>query len=347
MKQQSFIYSFLLAPQFRIWRYLTLIIFFSIVSVNQVLVGYQEIAVSIGERVYWLIISTVLIYLVTIYLFSKFAVNLLLSRRYTQFIFCIVLCATLFTAVSNIMYDSYIDGYDFFSMSIIIDNLSSFVLYILCISGVIIPIFLRNWIIANRHLNQLKIKMEMSQVEQLKEQINPKAFFKVLNKSGSLVKSEPEKSSTMLIKLSQLLRYQLYDCNRLQVLLTSEIAFLRNFLELEILCSSKFNYTITASKDINGIFIPPSILLPYVQNTINTFENEFPPHSIDILVNNLEKKICITLKITGICNTILLQKELLKVKGRLMTLYKDHYELTIHSDKSISQTEIILSLDKK
>lgn len=343
MNQQSFIYKFLLTPQFRVWRYLALIIFFTIVSLNQALTGYKDIIPLMGRNIYWIVSGTILFYIMTVFLVLRTILKYLLSGKYILFIISIILCAASFTAIPNIVSTVYIDGYDLFSETTIIDNLSAFVIYILCISGVIIPVFLRNWMISNQHLGLLKIKQESSQVEQLKEQINPTSFFKILNKSGSLVKTDPDKASTMLMKLGQLLRYQLYDCNRAQVLVSAEISFLRNFLDLEKLYSPKFNYTINPVGNINGIFISPSILLPYVQNIMNTINYDREMQTMDIQINNLDKSIQIIISITITSNSSL-QRELLKVEERLNTLYRDHYKLIV-SDKN-ENTKISLELDK-
>ena len=86
----------------------------------------------------------------------------------------------------------------------------------------------------------------LSEVEQLKEQVSPELLFKTLHHSGELTLSEPEKASKMLMKLSQLLRYQLYDCSRTKVLLSSEINFLNNYLTLEQNSQAQFNYELLA-----------------------------------------------------------------------------------------------------
>lgn len=344
MDQQSFIYKFLLAPQFRIWRYLALTVFFSIVSLNQALVGYINYIPAMGNNIYWIIIATILSYIITVYIISKKTFKYLLSGKYVLFVFYIIICALFFTAIPNIVEAYYKDDYDFFSTYIIIDNLSAFIIYILCISGVIIPVFLRNWIISQQHLSQLKKKQEVSEVEQLKEQINPSSFFKTLRKSSSLVKEKPAKASEMLMKLSQLLRYQLYDCNRTQVLLTAEVSFLRNFLELEKLYSCNFNYSLNVTGEINTIFIPPSVLLPYVQCVLNTFET-IESQTIDIHILIQDKSILFKIKASNIQNNLLLKKELLNTRTRLEALYSNRYTLTVNKLKN-NDTEINLELEK-
>lgn len=324
-----------------------MVIFFIIVSVNQALAGYKEIIPLMGNKVYWIVIGTVLVYMATIVLFNGFIIKYLISGRYLQFVSYIIFCAFLYVVVSGSVYALYIDDYDFFSEIEIVDNLSAFVIFILCISGIIIPVFLRYWLRSKQHLNQLKIKQASSQVEQFKEQINPPSFFKILSRSKDFVKTEPEKASAMLMKLGQLLRYQLYDCNRKEVLLTAEISFLRNFLELEKLYSSKFDYTLETEGNVTGIFILPSVLLSYVQSAVNVFDKEKENYIVDVRFSNTDNAVYITLDVLGVGNNALLQKELLKVKERLNALYKDCYELAVTNDKSTQKTEMVLKLDKK
>lgn len=346
MNQQSFLYKFLLSPQFRMWRYLTLVIFFTVVSLNQAMVGYIELAPTIGNNIYWIVAVTISVYLGSVFLIKKKAVHYLIEGKYFLFVVNIISYALLYMAVANLAYDLYMKDYDFFSKSVITDNLSSFTLYILCILGVIIPIFLRNWITSNQLLDNLKLKQALSQVEQFKEQINPPSFFKTLNKSKESVKTEPEKASAMLIKLSQLLRYQLYDCNRQQVLLSAEISFLRNFLELEKLYSSDFEYSIQTEGNINGVFILPSIILPYVQSIINALDKK-GTHILTVKIDQTDEIVSIIVATPDINNNALLETELQKVKERLATLYKDRYRLITTYNETGGATEIVLKLEKE
>lgn len=347
MNQQSIIYKFLLTPQFKIWRYLALIVFFTIVSLNQALAGYVELIPNIGRDLYWIVPITILIYIIAVYLLKRLTIRYLFTGEYMLLVISIVLCAVLFTTVSNVIYYSYMSDYDFFSEVVLTDNLSGFMLYILCILGVITPIFLKEWIISRQYLNKLKVKQTSSQVEQFKEQINPPFFFEILGKSKHFVETEPDKASNLLMKLSQLLRYQLYDCNRQEVLLTAEIAFLRNFLELEKLSNPQFDSTmITDGNIINGVFVYPSVILPYVQSVINALTTEKRQLAISIQAD-AQRTIIITINTSDISNNILFQKELMKIRERLNALYKDRYELKVNNDKAIGATEIVLQLEKE
>ena len=79
------------------------------------------------------------------------------------------------------------------------------------------------------------------------------------------VKFEPKQTSDTLFKLSELLRYQLYDSRRNKVLLESDIQFIRNYLVLERQNSeSSFSYTVLVNGDSNKL-IPPALFTPWIE----------------------------------------------------------------------------------
>lgn len=346
MPDQSFIYNFLLAPRFRKWRYISIFSFFILTTFNHASLSYREIYPILGNKVFLIILVNILAYIILFYCSIRiFIPKFLLTGKYILVFVCIFVNALIFQTIPNTVFTLYLNNYNPLSQDAIIDTISSFVVYLLCISGAIITIFLRNWITSHQHLNLMKKKQKSSQIEQLKEQINPSSFFKILNKSRSLVKPEPDKASDMLIKLSQLLRYQLYDCNRNEVLLTAEISFLRNFLELERLHTPAFCYTIDTADNINATFISPSILLPYVQSVVNTL-NIADPHPINIYINNSDNAVNISIKTQGVNDIVLLKTGLRSVEKRLDTLYKDHFILNIINDKPSNETRLTLILEK-
>ncbi len=72
-----------------------------------------------------------------------------------------------------------------------------------------------------------------SQVAALQAQINPHFMFNVLNHIHILMQRNVEKSSTLLLKYADMLRYQLYEGNKDSTYLKTEIEFINNFIEIE------------------------------------------------------------------------------------------------------------------
>lgn len=115
---------------------------------------------------------------------------------------------------------------------------------------------------------ELKQSKTYAELEQLKNQINPHFLFNMLNNANVLTKKDPEKASQVLMMLSDLLRYQLYDSARDKVLLTSDIHFLEDFLALEKVRRDSFDFLISKEGDLNGVQIPPLLLISFVENAV-------------------------------------------------------------------------------
>jgi len=174
----------------------------------------------------------------------------------------------------------------YFNIITLLDNISYFVLYLICIASGSIVILLKKWIEDESRIGILENEKIRSEVDQLKDQINPQFLSNILVKTSQITKTEPQKASEMLFKLSQLLRYGLYDCNREKVLLSSEISFLDNYLKLNQLYKGNLDYTISATGNMNMVFISPLLFMPLVQNIIENNKNEHLSLDIEIKTND-------------------------------------------------------------
>ena len=72
-----------------------------------------------------------------------------------------------------------------------------------------------------------------NQLKLLQDQINPHVMFNILNHIHILMKSNTELASFLLLKFSDILRYQLYHCNQNLVVLDKEIQYLQDLVEVE------------------------------------------------------------------------------------------------------------------
>jgi two-component system LytT family sensor kinase len=82
----------------------------------------------------------------------------------------------------------------------------------------------------------------------LKSQINPHFLFNTLNNIYSLSLQKSDKSPEMILKLSDLMRYMLYDCNVQRVDLEREVQFLQDYIDLEKIRhgdKATINFTVT------------------------------------------------------------------------------------------------------
>lgn len=143
----------------------------------------------------------------------------------------------------------------------------SFVIIVVISASAGIKLF-QQWMFDTQLINELEKSKTLAELEQLKNQINPHFLFNMLNNANVLTKKDPDKASQVLMKLSDLLRYQLYDSARDKVFLTSDIHFLEDFLNLEKVRRDNFDFVISKEGDLNGVQIPPLLFISFVENAV-------------------------------------------------------------------------------
>ncbi len=136
----------------------------------------------------------------------------------------------------------------------------------------------QRWVHDNEKITELNNITLIMELSELRNQINPHFLFNMLNGIKALVRTDQEKAVIVIMKLSEFLRYQLYENNEEKILLKSEIVFLTNFLDLEKLRRDNLSVDISPSKDdpliFRSIFIPPNLFTTFVENAVK--------HSVNI-----------------------------------------------------------------
>ncbi len=126
----------------------------------------------------------------------------------------------------------------------------------------------KKWIIDLQRMTELQAFTLKTELEQLKSQVNPHFLFNTLNNLHVLTQTDPQKASQVILGLSDLLRYQLYDSAREKILLSKDIGFMFNLLALEKLRKDDFNYEVHTEGKTDGISLPPFLFIPFVENAI-------------------------------------------------------------------------------
>ena len=98
--------------------------------------------------------------------------------------------------------------------------------------------------IKQREVDTLKTEVKASELQILKSQINPHFLFNNLNNlySSAIIESATPKTASIILELSAVLRYMLYDCEEDYVLLNKEIEQLQSFIALNELQIEKTWY---------------------------------------------------------------------------------------------------------
>lgn len=116
----------------------------------------------------------------------------------------------------------------------------------------------------------LKLQQQLyeSQLYAMKAQITPHFMFNVLNHIHYYVETKDELATTLLLKYSDVLRYQLYSTKNETVSLQDEIQFVRDFVEIEkVRWEDKLDVTCKWEIDDPQLSIPPLILITLIENS--------------------------------------------------------------------------------
>ncbi len=110
-------------------------------------------------------------------------------------------------------------------------------------------------------------RSQEAQILYLKSQVNPHFLFNTLNNLYGLTYSKSDLAPRMVLGLSDTMRYMIYETEQKLVPLEKELDFIRNYLELEKMrISFPDNVRISVNIKRMGVFIPPLLLLPFIEN---------------------------------------------------------------------------------
>jgi len=115
--------------------------------------------------------------------------------------------------------------------------------------------------------SELLARTKTSELALLRTQINPHFLFNTLNNLYSLVYKKSDEAPSMVMKLSDIMRYMLYDSNSDKVMLEKEIEYLESFIELNGLRIKEARFVeFDVEGEVQSKMIPPMLLVPFVEN---------------------------------------------------------------------------------
>ena len=204
------------------------------------------------------------------------------------------------------------------------------------------------WLIANiRFLMNLKNEKKKTELQHLQSQVNPHFFFNMLNNLYGLVDSDREKAKRLILQLSDMMRYSIYEGQKELVTLEQEVAFIQHFLELHEMRYHK-KVTINFNVDIQNLNLKLTPLL-----FIILVENSFK-HGVEVLRDNAyvtidltEKKHIIIFYIENNFDAELKTKNgigLFNLKRRLELIYPKKHEFTERITNDVYTTKLLLKL---
>ncbi|MDR2680110.1 MAG: histidine kinase [Tannerella sp.] len=201
----------------------------------------------------------------------------------------------------------------------------------------------------NEILSVEKKEMEM---KALKSQINTRFLHNALNNIYSMIYFEnKDEAARYVMKLSQMLRYVLDDCEAGQVPMEKEIAYIENYIDFQ---KARFD----TDKDIRfssiqrstgAISLPPMIFQPLIENCFKYCPLDNAGSYVHINLEADDRQIRFTGENTQHKIEPLPDKKrdgigLKNLDRRLHILYRGNYELNIHDKEDVFRVELIINL---
>lgn len=199
-------------------------------------------------------------------------------------------------------------------------------------------------------LEQLNNAMAESRMQFLKSQINPHFLFNNLNNLYAYALEQSPKTPTIILELSSLLRYMLYDCQEKLVPLEKEIKSLKDFIHLqELQIEDRGDIQFTVSGQTIGWSIAPLILVVFIENCFKhstSSQTDEIQIDIDITIKNNQLVMECNNTFSSNTNTQKLSKGigLENVQARLDLLYPNAHQLDIKAEENIYKVKLELNL---
>jgi two-component system, LytTR family, sensor kinase len=275
-----------------------------------------------------------------LYLFMP---RLLFARKYLLYaavlLFCFIIVASINTLIHRLNVQLGVGYYasgGVFNFS----NLFSRLFELFSLTCVTTCLKLaKDWMLHLQWIQEKEKQYLETELNFLKSQIQPHFFFNTLNNLYSLTLKKSDLAPEVVLKLSDLMSYMLYESNAHQTLLTKEINYLQNYIAVEKL---RFGQRLQVQFDTAGstdhVYIPPMLLILFVENSFK--------HGAKHIATNIN--IHLVLKIEGghlffsISNPLPVQPltqnqvgiGLKNVRRRLELLYGTSYTLEMQEDNN-------------
>lgn len=257
--------------------------------------------------------------------FGVLFASIIVSSHYTRYVEGLVM--RLIPGLASELYDKELPVVTFFIMNT------------LAVMAFSMAKFAIDWYLDSQRLDRLQKQNVESELKGLKAQIQPHFLFNSLNTIYGLVRKKDQETAEVVLKLSDILRYVLYESTEERVPLERELAYLKNYIDfIKLRTRRDSDITFEVNGDGSGYSIAPLLLIPFIENCFK--------HGMDMHITEPWVKIKIeinqdTLDFTCANSNYNRRKEkiptdsgigLCNAKRRLELLYPKKHVLTIKDD---------------
>ena len=256
----------------------------------------------------------------------------------------VIICITIAIPVGILVYETIFLNKD---SVVFFEGYPLFVSITIMIYYIILLLIGSMWVITQlKSLLSIKNEKKKSELLHLQSQVNPHFFFNMLNNLYGLVDKDKEKSKLLILKLSDLMRYSIYEGEKKLVFIEDEVEYLKNYIELHRMRYHKqidiqFNIDIEKKE----LKLTPLLFIILLENAFkHGVENlrEGAYVHIDLKANN--KEICFEIKNNFDPDELPKNKGIgiKNLKRRLELIYPKKHRLFFSNNNSVFKSQIQL-----
>lgn len=273
----------------------------------------------------------------------------LFKEKQLRWIFASV-ASLVFYAFTKNLHDVYLYGHllgdterlDFFHSTFY--NFS-IVLFYLTFAGALY--LSRQWYMQRELLQQIRLEKLNTELDYLKAQINPHFLFNSLNTIFFQIDKKNLEARETLGKFSDMLRYQLYECNGNEIAIEKELAYLKNFVALQQLRRNGHDLIEFRVSDAMANFsVPPMLLIPFIENAFKHVSN-FIDKKNEVKIDLQHHDNTMSLRVMNTINSNTAPVAggigLKNVRRRLELLFPHRHKLDVK--KTADRFEVTLTLE--
>src|SRR5450432_656534 len=205
-----------------------------------------------------------------------------------------------------------------------------------------------NWFNEKKLREALKEKNHEMELTLIKSKIDPHLLFNTINNIDALIIKDAVEASNYLNKLSDIMRFMLYETMSEKIQLSQEIEYIEKYISLQKIRTANINYIhFTVSGDVGNKSIAPMIFIPFIENAFKHTTNKKLENAITVnilITDNKIKMVCenkfdskpkVRLINSGLGNEL--------IQKRLQLIYADKHLLEINKNDELYSVHLTIS----
>ncbi|WP_443945722.1 sensor histidine kinase [Pedobacter sp. AW1-32] len=207
--------------------------------------------------------------------------------------------------------------------------------------------FIVDWFNSERIQRNLESERREMELQFLKSQLNPHFLFNSLNNIYSLAYQKSDKTADAVLKLSEIMRYMIYESNTPTVALNKEVEYLTNYIELQKIRFKDGAYIeLSLNGEIDNQKIVPLMLISFVENAFKhgVVTDPQEPVRINIIANQKILHFSVINKKNQQNKDAQGGVGLVNVERRLQLIYPDRYKLNVVNSATHYTCELMIDI---